>query len=1651
MKKFVSILLAVAFCACMTAGLAACNKSYEIGFNTGCEVSVGAIKASEGENVTLPAPEREGYAFEGWFDNESFTGSPVQSVKASANVTFYAKWAKLYVLTLDANGGALEGTELQVKAGEKLQTLLSGKTPVKTGLIFGQWFNGQTEINESTAMPSSDLTLTARYKAQYTVELFKQRVSDDEYETETVTGYEYVGKTLTIGNDYEGFEETEKSDSVSTLAISENAAENVFRKYLNRKEYSLTFKSVKEGYGETKTITLRYGAEYAMPNDVFEKKGYWLTGWESADGKAYTTGRKIFNDSESSVAADEITVSKNATFTAVWLKGYVNVFGGDDYIYRIEGEEDSVYLLRGGLIFKGEYNSSRKEFFFDPESEENSISGKLNDDGSFAYREGRRAGTAQLFTVTDGIVKDTKIVFDSGDGITYSVGNDSSKGYYRIDDQGQYVATFESGSLKGKTLVIVLGVAEEENTENGNVEEVRIFRVRNDNEYKIGKMYRALVHDGMLTYYTYNFTLTLDGFGVATYSYYNDEGVNDVKYYYVYGENGITLKNDEDKVVGVAVTVEINGATCYMLLDSELKGEFTDGGSAILKLDGLYNAEYVDGDLSVKGYYTAEQSVFGGKIITVTSAGKTYRFLLKEQAGESSDEVVGGGESEESETVYYLEKKGNDYKEYYFKGEGDDGEIKLYFTPMFVVDDSTESGKASLYGYTDKGEYVLVSTGAYTFDKATAKATYQATWFADPEAVSGVVNVTLDVAKITSFECYLTEMTVGATTYSVSYWYSYRTEEAATDKTTVYVSDNDGETLAIIYDMAVYKTGAATVRGTITKEGAIVTLVSSADPRNIMYFELNEDNKTFVLLGGEPCDIARYMPDGTVKRNERLIYDGKKAVYQTENGEIEGAIENTNKSSTFGAFIYRFTSADGSVSFEYIRIQNSVDKLFAVYDSRYDYTYVSDDSDSDILTLDGFGFYCEYKVGSDVVYKGVYYTESETCVRITVNGVDMYFDLDGYTYVLRGKEYGVFTVADNGFAKFEEFYELDGYSVIKAFTVGEDGSRTYVGEGTYKKSGSKIAYRISVGADEKTGELAVASGKVKYKDQYYGILAVLHEEVVSTYINPDDWSMLVLDDAGGATKIDASGIRQTGGYTLITDSLLYFYTGDGSDGCIFRYDRQSARTVPVKFSARGYYTKELDSLLFADSGFAIFNGTERCYYDLDEDDNVIIYKKDESATNASEYGFTEENFGKFDSQKVYGGKTYYSNNGFAIRFEREEQGKEKYPVVLTTGSSYKYPLETLSFAPTGKAEFNVYGEVVINGRSYRAIVSRETDESGVSRMYMYAGSYVFDIELNFKGEDDAGNSLSTYDITGMRGVISAPAYKYLDNYYKVYVTSGAKYAENYQNNIGNVYINYVYDEEGEQISEYVSATFGESSEYYDADGNVLSIENASFIYDNVNRVYVAEFVGADGFTYRFAFSITKHSAYKNTYGYYVHYLVRVETLEAGNGYVVETERYIGSDRNIAFGAIGNIKLTKDGEELDFWNAIVSGDKTEVRYVSRTYDGGRITATTYYTIRYVIDTNVEIGENDKILPVYKSATVIATQQMTIAYTEDGNTFVDIDEENNVVLFATGKTAYIVTASEYDEQTGVYTVTAGGKTYTFKLSSDGKTITDLKTVE
>jgi len=1655
MKKFRFLLTAILF-AIVLCAVSACGKDIvKLSFETNGGSSIETVEVKKGESYELPVPTRTGFEFDGWFTDANFSGSAVTSVVAENDATYYAKWTQLYTVTLDLDGGSLSATSLHLKAGANLYNAVKELAPSKANHQFGGWFKGDDALSESAVMPSENVTLKAKYKVAYTVELYLQDIEDETKYVKAdndVTGYDWAGTQVSPDEKVEGFDRVIGHESeIASKTLSANASANVFKLYFDRKTLFVFF-DAGEDFDDI-SFEVKYGEEVTVPVN-FESEGKLLVGWTADGGETIYKTNVIYSllrnlAQVSDTEPESFIPQDDMVFEAVWSVGLVDMFEGEDYIFLDPDDAEVVYLYRGGEYFIGSLNTKNNEFRIRNLDEDIVITGKVNENGTFVFQDnGNSNMTYDLFVSGVGVNSDIFLQIDRFDGISYVEKDEKGiitverQGYYTVDESGIYTAHFSDG---GDDFNFIVGTA-------GGTD---AFQIRNEEEYALGRdnggLVRFAINDGQLVYFTSVYQMLLDGFGTAVINM----GTSTSAYRYTYDTETqlITLRTSMGIVAGVFQIMSGTSVQGYVIYDeSSDKTYESENSQATFTMDGLYSATYFDGTTTLKGVYqVVGTSVLGGSIIrfyseqgAVGSNPATFTFIVKDVEVDTG--AVGDNDNPITETKYYFEKKHNSYGEYYYRDS--DPEVLYWYSPLLAVNDGAE-GKATLYGRTKQSEYVKISEGTIVFDENTKTYMYTADKYFDVE--EELVTEPYDLQTVVSFVFNTAVLQTSKGNVGVTYWYSVTTKgidgsDNTTTKLPTATYTSGDASIFLVGGFIVYNSTDGSFTAVYTVSGNILTVSTS---QGTMYLELDEENNTFIVLQHAPYTAKEIIQGNKYTSNQTLAFDGKGgAVYTVKDGETETVYEGTvEKSSEFtavdGSDIWVFTSSDEALTFKFIRLYASNNNLFSRYNETYNGDYRAENGSR--LKLDGFSYMAEYFNSDDgTTVKSSYFISESNVVCMIIDNAYRYFDIkDNKQFTARGAEYGTYILMDNQNAT-GVYVELDGYGKLSVFTIGNDSEKNYIDDnGTYTSDGYEFTLVYQDGSENTT--IVGKRGVIQISSSYYNVFVVSHKEVARIYVNETDFSVLVLDENGGAVRYNKMGEREVGEYIIITDNMLYYASTQVEDACIYIYDNEKGVATPFNFPERGYYTSDLGaSLQFTKYGFAVFNGTTRYYYNV-ENDEVVIYRRanaGETGVVTNEYGFVEEQFGTFAETVEYNDVTYIRNNGFAVLFGRDEATKDKYPVPISKQGEedYKMPLEDLTFTPSGKVSFNVSGKVKIDGSEFSCTVTRTDDGT----MYVTVQYFRFYINVTFNGDRN------TYEVTAMEHRRTLPSCYYLNMYYLYYMLFG----QTLVNNVGEIAIITDYDEYGVAAEKsYIQGTFGEGSLMYGVDGEILSFNTDDYVYDEETKIYTVNFKGVDGYDYHLYFAIG--STYVGS-GYNVYAMTREETVESADGYKVVFERVIATDTSLAQGAFYSIKLFKDDVEIESAANIYATSLSKVYYVLREKtDDGKITSTTYYTIEITEKTDTGVGSDEEeknpyILSLIDTVTVSCETVETI-YSEDGLSFVDLSPTKGILLISNtvkdeeteNETTYLylITESVYDDVADVYTVkNSAGKTFTVKISGE-----------
>lgn len=143
-------------------------KEYSIEYELGGGVNADNKNSYtvEDDDFVLIAPSRNGYAFDGWYFEEDYSGNKVEKIDCSLgkNLKVYAKWSVVgYAIEYDVNGGesVQNPTEYTVESDDILLN-----APTRVGYEFEGWFDKANNVVEKIEKGSvGNISLKAKWRA----------------------------------------------------------------------------------------------------------------------------------------------------------------------------------------------------------------------------------------------------------------------------------------------------------------------------------------------------------------------------------------------------------------------------------------------------------------------------------------------------------------------------------------------------------------------------------------------------------------------------------------------------------------------------------------------------------------------------------------------------------------------------------------------------------------------------------------------------------------------------------------------------------------------------------------------------------------------------------------------------------------------------------------------------------------------------------------------------------------------------------------------------------------------------------------------------------------------------------------------------------------------------------------------------------------------------------------------------------------------------------------------------------------------------------------------------------------------------------------------------------------------------------------------
>ena len=281
---------------------------YTITFNSNDGSSVESQNVNAGEKLTepTPAPTKEGFTFDGWYEDSTFSKKFDFNTPITDSMTLYAKWIEnKYTLTFDANGGTGSMTPIADLTGE--YTLPSNGFTAPSGKQFKGWslttdgaIVTKVDMTENKTVYAiwEDIpvvTYTVTFDVNGGTSVASQNVNAGEKATEPTPAPTKEG--FTFDGWYEDATLNTKFD-FNTQIVSEIT---LYAKWIENK-YTLTFDA--NGGSGTMTPIADLTGEYTLPANGFTApSGKQFKGWSlTTDGATVT----------------KVDMTENRTVYAIW-------------------------------------------------------------------------------------------------------------------------------------------------------------------------------------------------------------------------------------------------------------------------------------------------------------------------------------------------------------------------------------------------------------------------------------------------------------------------------------------------------------------------------------------------------------------------------------------------------------------------------------------------------------------------------------------------------------------------------------------------------------------------------------------------------------------------------------------------------------------------------------------------------------------------------------------------------------------------------------------------------------------------------------------------------------------------------------------------------------------------------------------------------------------------------------------------------------------------------------------------------------------------------------------------------------------------------------------------------------------------------------
>ena len=390
--------------------------TYTVTFDVNGGTSVASQNVNAGEKATepTPAPTKEGFTFDGWYEDATLNTKFDFNTQIVSEITLYAKWIEnKYTLTFDANGGTGSMTPKTDLTGE--YTLPANGFTAPSGKQFKGWSLTTAGETVTKVDMTENRTVYAIWEdipvVTYTLTFDANGGSGTMAPITDLTG-EYTlpsnGFTAPSGKQFKGWSLTTAGEIVTKVDMTENRTVYAIWEDIPVVTYTLTF-DANGGSGTMAPIADLTG-EYTLPTNGFTApSGKQFKGWSlTTDGATVTKVDMTENKTVYAIWEDIPVVTYTLTFDANGGTGSMTPKTGLTGEYTLPANE---FTAPSGKEFKGWSLTTDGEIVTKVDMTENRTVYAIWEDIIYSYEFLESTGEQTI----DGKANSFKIVIDADD------------------------------------------------------------------------------------------------------------------------------------------------------------------------------------------------------------------------------------------------------------------------------------------------------------------------------------------------------------------------------------------------------------------------------------------------------------------------------------------------------------------------------------------------------------------------------------------------------------------------------------------------------------------------------------------------------------------------------------------------------------------------------------------------------------------------------------------------------------------------------------------------------------------------------------------------------------------------------------------------------------------------------------------------------------------------------------------------------------------------------------------------------------------------------------------------------------------------------------------------------------------------------------